>query len=136
MTGIYLLSNLGILVETMVGYYLGARGQNTVAESLKKVAKLPPLWATILALRCKYFGLTLGDIAFDYWEKILHTWIISGMIMIGIALASCETLRPDVRFCSFVIFIRNCIWPLLVMLIIWLDYNSVQILIIQFILCL
>lgn len=128
MTGIYILANLGIqLVETVFGYYIGARGENSIMDSLKKVAKLPPLWAALLALICNMLGVTMHEIAFEYWEKILHTWIITGMMMIGIALSTCPSLRPDVTFCSFVIFMRNIIWPILMAFVIWCDITFFQI---------
>ncbi len=129
MLGVYLLANLGMqIIESSVGYYIAARGNYTVQDSLIKLVKMPPLWAIIIAVSLNMLGITMPDIAFEYWKKILDTWQVLGMMMIGIALAACSHLKPDVKFCVHMMGIRFIMWPLVTALFILLDYHVTHLL--------
>ncbi|MFT6072217.1 MAG: putative permease [Alphaproteobacteria bacterium] len=129
MLGIYLLANLGTqIIEVSFGYYIAARGNCTIKQSMMKLLKMPPLWAVLIAILCNIGGFEMPDIMYDYWKKILDGWLVIGMMMIGIALASCATLRPDVKFCIHMMVMRFVLWPLLTIGVITFDYHITQLL--------
>lgn len=122
MLGVYLLANLGMqIAEVSVGYYIASRGNATIQESLRKLLKMPPLWAAFIAIILNIFNFNMPDIMHVYWEKMLGAWLIFGMMMIGIALASCQNLRPDIKFCTVMMSVRFIMWPLLTIAIVLAD---------------
>jgi predicted permease len=125
MLGLYLLANLGMqITEVTFGYYIGARGNCSVKESIVKFLKMPSLWAILLGIILNICQIDMipQSIIYIYWQKILGAWIVIGMMMIGIALAACQSLKPDVKFCTYMTFIRFIIWPTITALFICLDY--------------
>jgi malate permease and related proteins len=123
MLGVYLLANLGTqIIEVTFGYYLGSRGHLTVRDSLIKLIKIPSLWAVVIAVTLNSLGVTMSPIVYEYWKKILDAWLVIGMMMIGIALASCSSLKPDIKFCLHMMFVRFIVWPFVCAAVIALDY--------------
>ncbi len=123
MVGIYILASVGMqIIELTYGYYIAARGNFSVKDSLMRLCTMPPLWAVIIGIILNVLGITMPAVFFDYWQKILNSWMILGMIMIGIALASCATLKPDIRFCTHMMLMRFVIWPLVSLFIVAVDY--------------
>lgn len=123
MLGVYLLANLGTqITEVTVGYYIGSRGNCTIRESVIKLLKIPSMWAVVIAVTLNISGFEMSDITFDYWKKILNTWLVMGMMMIGIALASCSSLKPDIKFCAHMMGVRFIIWPLVCASFIAMDF--------------
>jgi predicted permease len=129
MLGVYLLANLGTqITEVTVGYYIGARGNCTIKESFIKLLKIPSLWAVVIAviLNSAGFEMPQTSITYKYWQKILDTWLVMGMMMIGIALATCHSLKPDIKFCTHMMGVRFIVWPLICALFIAFDYYIIH----------
>ena len=129
MLGVYLLANLGTqITEVTVGYYIGARGNCTIKESFIKLLKIPSLWAVVIAVILNSVGFEMPQtsITYKYWQKILDTWLVMGMMMIGIALSSCNSLKPDIKFCTHMMGIRFVVWPLICALFVAIDYYVVH----------
>lgn len=123
MLGVYLLANLGTqIIEVTLGYYVGARGHCTIKDSFVKLLKIPSLWAVLLGVMLNILGLEMAGIIFDYWQKLLNTWLVMGMMMIGIALSACQNLKPDIKFCLHMLAVRFLIWPIICGLFIYADY--------------
>jgi malate permease and related proteins len=125
MLGLYLLANLGMqITEVTFGYYIGARGNCSVKDSIIKFLKMPSLWAIILGiiLNICHVDMNPSGIIYIYWQKILGAWIVIGMMMIGIALAACQSLKPDIKFCTFISVVRFILWPAVTALFIAMDY--------------
>jgi len=126
---IYLLANLGTqITEVSLGYYIAARGNCTMQQSLMKLLKMPPLWAAIIAIILNISGFNMPDMMHIYWQKILDAWLVIGMMMIGIALSSCASLKPDILFCFHMMCIRFLVWPALTIGVILLDWYFLQLL--------
>jgi predicted permease len=73
---------------------------------------MPQLWSVFLALLMNIAGFELSDMMITYWKKTLDGWIIVGMIMIGVGLASCSELKTDFLFSSHMMMVRFVLWPL------------------------
>ena len=114
--GIYLMINLGIQIsESTLAYYLGARGEHTVTESLKRVFRLPSIYAMALGLLVNFTGLNLPDIFYTYWDHATGAWIIFGMMLIGIALGKTAPLQFNWRLNAWLGGVKFIVWPLAVL---------------------
>jgi malate permease and related proteins len=122
--GLVVLSILGfVLYENSVGFFITASGSFTSRQALHKVLRLPSLYAFFLGLIINFSGLHLGQGFFDAAASFRGAYTVLGMMIIGLAIASIETLKLDVKFISLSFMAKFVVWPLVVGLIIWLDNN-------------
>lgn len=119
--GLYLLMTFALtLNESSFAYYVGARGQHSVRDSLIKVAKLPTLYALLLGLAFNLSGLPMPDVFKTYWDKFAGAWTIIGMMLLGVALSR-NTLRLNWVLLSSLGFIKFIVWPALMLALAALD---------------
>ncbi len=112
--GIYLLMNLAIVLnEVTVCYYIGARGNHPVHESVKKLIRLPALHAAWVALLFNALNVEMPDVFTTYWNYFTGAWVIIGMMLIGVGLAKVETLRPNFALIGWLFGFRFLVWPAL-----------------------
>ncbi len=112
--GVYALLNVGVfLVESTLGYFLGARGEATLKGAVMQVIKFPVIHAIILGFIYNISGLQLHDTFIAYWTYAIGAWVILGMMIIGIALSKQTTI--DINFKLLVAFHipKFIIWPLI-----------------------
>ena len=127
--GIYMMMVLPLFIlDCTLAYYYGTRGQFTIKESLRKVAKLPIIYSALAGILVNSFGIELPQLMLDYWERFTGTIIILGMMMIGVALAQMDKLRFDKHFFGAVVIVRYIIWPLLGIACVLLDRHFLQML--------
>ncbi len=116
---IYILGTLGLhIFENSLGFFITARGHHTIKESLIKLVKLPTLYAFFIGLIFNLFGLHFGSI---YSEAVLNfrgAYIILGMIIIGLGLASIVKFEFDLKFISLSFFAKFFAWPLIMLAVI------------------
>lgn len=122
MVGVYLMLNVGLyMCESSLGYYIAAKGQFTTKQSLIKLLKTPPIHAIWIGLLLNIMGVTLSDTFITYWQKILNSWIVMGMMLIGIALASYPRLSIDIKLCAYMSFTRFIVWPTITLGCVFID---------------
>jgi len=110
--GIYFLMNFGVaLCESTVGYYHGARGQFSVGDSLRKVLKLPFIYAVLLGLLWNASGAPLPAVFLSWWERFTGAWVIVGMMLIGVALGQTGRWRANLQLTSVLFAIKFLAWP-------------------------
>lgn len=120
--GIIALVFLGIsLYETTLGFFLMARGSFTAKKSLTKLLKLPILYAYLLGLLVNLNHIQLGSIFFDTAANFRGAFTILGMMIIGIGLADIKKFEFDFKFIGLTFLIKFAVWPLLMILLIFLD---------------
>lgn len=111
--GLYLFMNMAVLLnESGLGYYLGARGHADIKGAVIKVLKLPVVHAIWLGLLVNALNINLPDIMVKYWHYATGTWVILGMMIIGIALSKQRTLQVDARLLTWLFIPRFILWPL------------------------
>ncbi|MDR5902683.1 AEC family transporter [Halomonas icarae] len=111
---LYLFCVLGItLYEFTVGFYLSARGQFSVAESLAKIVRLPLTYAFLAALVVSGLGLTIPAPAMEGLAVFPATYTLLGMMIIGMTLGRVSIRELDGRFIGVCVAIRCVLWPLL-----------------------
>ena len=112
--GVYALLNLGIFLnEVGLGYFFGARGNATILGALKKVAKLPVIYAILAGLAYNLSGAELPEAFLRYWNYAIGAWVFIGMMIIGVALGKLEKLELDWKLTLNLFIPKFVAWPLL-----------------------
>ena len=116
-----------ILYQNSVGYYITAKGHFTAKESIKKVLKLPVLYAFILGIIFNISGFKIPDIFLNYADYLKGTYAILGMMLLGMGM---EKMRSndsfDLKFISYAIIIKFFLWPMIVLAFIFVDKNYIH----------
>ncbi|NCT41676.1 MAG: hypothetical protein GW778_08465 [Alphaproteobacteria bacterium] len=122
--GVYMFMMLGVTIyEATIGYYIAARGSYSVSDSIKKLMKFPALYAIALALIVNISGAELPEQFYTYWAYFKGAYVVMGMMIIGVALASVEKLVIGPRFLSLVALGKFIIWPILMIIIMAIDMH-------------
>ncbi|PMR77135.1 AEC family transporter [Billgrantia endophytica] len=110
----YLFCLLGItLYEFTVGFYISARGQFSVRQSLVKITRLPLIHAFLAALLVSGLGVTMPAMLMDSLEVFPSTYTLLGMMIIGMTLGRVSIREIDARFVGACVAVRFGLWPLL-----------------------
>lgn len=118
---LYLFCILGItLYEFTVGFYLSARGQFSVQESLAKIARLPLIYAFLAALVFSGLGIVLPDTLMESLSVFPATYTLLGMMIIGMTLGRVTIREIDLRFMIGCVAIRYLLWPWLMLAVVLL----------------
>jgi len=111
---LYLFGVLGVtLYEFTVGFYLSARGQFSVRQSLTKIARLPLIYAFLAALLVSGADITLPGAVMEGLAAFPATYTLLGMMIIGMTLGRVSIRQLDWRFIGACVVIRYGFWPLL-----------------------
>lgn len=111
--GIAVVSTIGlILFESTVGFYITARGRNSVAESLRRVARLPTVYALLLGLAFNVAALKFGPEYDAAASLFIGAYSVLGMLLIGMGLAMITKLNIDIRFLAFTFLGKFAVWPI------------------------
>ncbi|MCG6658898.1 AEC family transporter [Halomonas campisalis] len=111
---LYLFCILGVtLYEFTVGFYLSARGQFSVRQSLAKIVRLPLVYAFLAALLASGLDLPMPEALMDGLAVFPATYTLLGMMIIGMTLGRVSLHEVDARFISACVAVRFGLWPLL-----------------------
>ncbi|WP_458700408.1 AEC family transporter [Sulfurospirillum sp. 1307] len=122
LANIYIFTVLAsLLYESSVGFFVVAKGHYSVKQSLVKVAKLPSIYALILGLIFNILDIKFSQNLSSYLDYFKGAYAILGMMMIGMGLSGLRNVGFDKVFMGFAFFIKFIIYPVCVLLIIWLD---------------
>ena len=110
------------LFEATVGYYLAARGEGSMKQSLLKLIKLPVLYALIIGLLLRAQNWQMPTVLFESVELLASAFTPIGMMLIGVGLAESKLLVcPDLRFMGFVLLIKFGLWFVAVWTFVYFD---------------
>ncbi len=127
--GTYMLAIVGyMLFETSIGYYLLARGTYSVKASLMRVARLPPIYGMVSGLLYSFLHFNLPPWFGDLLSNFRGTYIILGMMMIGLAFSDSTSFRLNFKALGVATIGRFLLLPLLVTMLLWLDQHSLALL--------
>ena len=120
--GIYIMALLGMtLYENSVGYYTLARGSYSVADCLKKLAKLPTLYAFLVALVLNSLQVPMLHFLSDFVQYFKGAYTVLGMLIIGLGVANLSRFSLDFKFIGVTFLARFVAWPLAIAGVISLD---------------
>jgi len=121
---IYIFMMAGAAIfEGTVGYYILMRGNFTVAESLRRLARFPSLYAIVLAVLYNLSGLETHPIFEQYQTHFKGGYIVLGMMLIGLSLSRVKRLVIAPKFITFSFLGKFVLWPLLALACIEFDRN-------------
>lgn len=122
---IYIFTVLAsLLYESTTGFYVTAKGNFTVKESINKMLKLPILYAFILGITLNLIGVTIPQEVSSYTAQFKGAYGILGMMMLGMGLVGLKRGSDlDVKFISITFILKFIFWPLAILGVIYLDRN-------------
>jgi predicted permease len=105
-----------IIYENTLGFYLLARGNFTVSQSLRKLRKLPGLYAFATALLLSHLGVRVTGFWQEYGNYFRGTYTVLGMMLIGIGVSSFDYSmvwkdRRNLKFLSLIFAVKHLLWP-------------------------
>lgn len=113
-----------ILYQNSVGYYITAKGNFTALESLKKVLKLPVLYAFLLGLILNIYGFKAPELFLNYADYVKGAYAILGMMLLGMGMEKIKSDNSfDLKFISYALGIKFLLWPALILSYIYIDKN-------------
>jgi len=122
-----LIAALGfILFQNSLGFYMTARGHFTMRESLRRVIKLPTIYAFFTGLVANFLRIKLGQSYLDFVSLFQGTFSVLGVMLIGIGLANIKNYQYDFKFIVATLLIKFIIWPLLIFLVIFIDSKTIR----------
>lgn len=125
--GYTVLAILGfIFYENSLGFFITARGNHSMKESLIKILKLPSLYAFFLALFAQSFHFPITEIYDIAMQQFRGAYSVLGMMLIGLGIASIQTWKFDWLFTAIAFLAKFVAWPLLIFLVIMIDRSSLQ----------
>lgn len=110
-----------VLYENSLGFFITARGHHTVGESIRKVLKLPSIYAFIFGLFVNVLGITLGSIYFDTVTIFRGAYTLLGMMIIGLGLSAITKFEFDMKFIFVSFFVKFLLWPFVIVTVIIAD---------------
>lgn len=120
---IFIFSTLGaIFYQNTAGYFITANGDNNAIQSLKKVAKLPVIYAFLLGISLNKFGIQMPEMFIPTFTYIKGALAILGMMIVGMGMEKIRQERGfDLKFLSISLFMKFAFWPAMICLLIFLD---------------
>ncbi|MBB5320032.1 AEC family transporter [Marinobacter oulmenensis] len=119
---LYIVCMLGTtLFETSVGFYLAARGRYSIRDALKRVVRLPSVYAFALAVMLNLSGFTIPDVFVPLFDNLRGAYSIFGMMIIGMGIVSFRGLAGNPVFTGLAFFGKFVAWPALALLFWWVD---------------
>ncbi len=125
--GIVVLALLGfILFENTVGFFTMARGNYTLQDSLRRMKRLPAVYAFIAGIAVAATGWIYPQPIVDFFQFFKSSYSLLGMMVIGMGLATATRSSFDAKFIGIAFFAKFVLWPLIVFGLISLDKSTVH----------
>lgn len=125
--GLYLLFCLGfILYENTVGFYILSRGKATARQSVRRLIRLPALYAFAGALVASFFSFKITGSFAEFGNFFRGTYTVLGMMLIGLGVAELQSLKFDWKFISAAFVGKFIVWPVIISALILVDRNSLH----------
>ena len=102
-----------ILYESTIGFFIIAKGCYSTKNSLKHLAKLPNIYACIAGLVFNVLHINLGGGYSFIANSFLSSYLVLGMLLIGLGISNIKKLNFDYRFNLILFFIKFIAWPVL-----------------------
>ncbi|MFA7570266.1 MAG: AEC family transporter [Sulfurimonadaceae bacterium] len=111
-----------ILYQNSIGYYITAKSNFTLTQSLLKVIKLPVLHAFILGITLNLLGFKIPEMFMEYTTYLKGAYAILGMMLLGMGMEHLKTSGGfDIKFIGLALGVKFIVWPVLVLIFIFLD---------------
>ena len=120
---VYILCTLGVIIfQNTAGYYLSARGRYSIDESLNRLKKLPAIYAFFLAIIFLYYEINFPELLDNFIINVQGAYVVLGMMLIGFGISKINNFSFDYKFIALSFLGKFIIWPLIMSVLILLDY--------------
>jgi predicted permease len=120
--GLVVFAILGItLYENTVGFFVVARGRNSIQKSVSKVVKLPTLYAFLAGILVNLARIHFGEVYANSVNNFSGAYIVLGMMLIGFGMADIHRSVIDFRFLGMAFLAKFVVWPFLMTFLVLLD---------------
>lgn len=109
-----ILSILGFIAFLHTfGFYLTARGKFTPQESLRRLLRLPVIYAFILGLVVHTLPVSFGREYVEAMSWFKGSYTVLGMMVVGLSVATIRGQVMDKTFTLLSLLAKFLVWPLL-----------------------
>lgn len=120
--GYIVLGSIGfVLYENTVGYFILSRSTATVHESIRKVLRLPAVYAFIAGVLFHLSPFALPQAARDAILSLRGAYSVLGMMLIGLGLTGQRLNSIDLKLLGFTTIGKFIVWPVIMLGIIAFD---------------
>ncbi|ASI47388.1 MAG: AEC family transporter [Anaplasma ovis] len=119
---IYLLCYVGMLFfENSFGFYIATRGLYTPRQCFRQLITLPTFHAAVAALLCNHFEMRVPEFLLRVPTDLASTYMVLGTMLLGISVANIKDFAINWKLMALTVLIKYVAWPLLALLLIFLD---------------
>ncbi len=109
---------IGVNIYTFtVGYFISAKGVMDTRQSLRRIARMPLLYAAFLGVIFKTFNIVVDPTLLSSLDNFKGAYSVLGMMVIGISLATFPKLEADWKFLLWTLGWKHIIYPALGILV-------------------
>lgn len=120
--GLYIVCMLGTtLFENSLGFYLAARGRYDLKDALRRVIRLPSVYAFLAAVVLNLSGAAIPPVFVPLFDNLRGAYSILGMMIIGMSITSFRGLAGNLRFTGLAFVGKFVVWPVTAVAFWWLD---------------
>jgi len=124
----YIMIVFGLIIyENTVGYYVTARGNFDHREAIRRIQRLPSLYAFFTAIILNILNIKVSGPWADIGLSLRGAYSVLGMMIIGLGIASLPHWKIDWKMIAFVSVTKFILWPILIVLLIVLDVSTLKI---------
>jgi predicted permease len=127
--GIYIFTILGVnMYEATLSYYFLARGRLTTTQAVRRVLRLPIIYAMIIGVGLSSLHVALPLPLLKFWEIAKGAYVCLGMMLLGLALANQKRLGWDLPLLGISLFGKFLLVPLLTLAVVLADQRYTMLL--------
>jgi predicted permease len=106
-----------LIFENTIGFYLTARGNFTPEESIKRVLRLPAIYAFLGGLLCQLLGISIEGPLAQLQVSFRGAYAVLGMMLLGLGFSTLKRWKVDWKFVGIAFLSKFIAWPLIMGLI-------------------
>lgn len=110
-----------VIYGNTIAIYLLAKGNYNHLESLKKIIRIPGIYAFFLGLLLNVLNVSIPKTLLNAIPLFNNTFSFLGMTVIGIGLANIKLRKIDKKFLISALLSRFAVWPLSMLSLISFD---------------
>lgn len=110
-----------ILYENSVGFYVAARGKNSARESIRRLLKIPTIYAFTIGVFLNFVGVQLPEVFHGLAINFRGAYSVLGMMLIGVGVSQIEKLQIDWKFLITTHVAKFLAWPIVIGTIVFVD---------------
>lgn len=124
LVAVFMLASLGFMFfEFTFGYFFVASGKHSMRDSLKKLVRLPPLYAVVIGIGLSAADIHVPALLHDTSRDLRGCYIVIGAMLIGMGLARLDKMHFDLKLALFVSVMKFGLWPMIALGLIAYDIS-------------